>query len=34
MRGYWTNYGYMGLVGDKWILFVNEQEYLEYILDF
>jgi hypothetical protein len=27
--GYYTNYGYMGLVGNRWILFVSYEEYLE-----
>lgn len=29
--GYWTSYGYRGLVGNRWILFVSYEEYLEFI---
>lgn len=32
MRGYYTQYGYMGYVPhlQRFILFVNEKEYLDY----
>ena len=33
MKGYYTEFGYMGLVGSKYILFVNDSEYLEYIME-
>lgn len=31
MDGYYTSYGYMGLVGEGMILFATEEEYCEYI---
>lgn len=31
MKGYITSYGYMGLVGETWMLFATETEYREYI---
>lgn len=31
MKGYYTNYGYMGLVDGNWILFATEAEYYEYL---
>lgn len=31
MKGYYTAYGYMGLVNEKWMLFATEREYCEYI---
>ncbi len=31
MSGYLTDYGYMGLVGDAWMLFATEDEYYEYL---
>lgn len=31
MRGYYTNYGYMGLVGTRYMLFSGEAEYIEYM---
>lgn len=31
MYGYYTDCGYMGLVGDEWILFSTEEEYHEYL---
>lgn len=31
MYGYYTPSGYMGLVGDEWILFATEEEYHEYL---
>ena len=31
MKGYYTNCGYMGLVGNEWILFAAEEEYHEYL---
>lgn len=30
-RGYWTNYGYLGLTLNGWVLFVSENEYLDYL---
>ena len=33
MKGYWAGYSYMGWVGDRYMQFVSEQEYLEYIQD-
>jgi len=29
--GYWTQAGYWGLVGNRWMLFVSEAEYRDYI---
>ena len=31
MNGYCTDYGYMGLVGEDWMLFATEEEYCDYI---
>ncbi len=31
MKGYYISEGYMGLVGTKYVLFVNEEEYLEFL---
>ncbi len=31
MKGYYISEGYMGLVGTKYVLFVNEEEYLEFV---
>ena len=31
MKGYSTGNGYMGYVGGKYMLFVSEQEYIEYV---
>ena len=31
MKGYYVASGYMGYVGDKYILFATEEEYREYI---
>ena len=31
MYGYYTSSGYMGLVGSRWMLFVSEAEYRDYI---
>ena len=33
MTGYYTDYGYFGLVGKRWILFATEDEYYEYITE-
>ena len=33
MDGYFTKYGFMGLVSGRWMLFTNESEYLEYLED-
>ena len=31
MKGYYIDVAYMGFVGSKYILFVNEEEYLEFM---
>ena len=31
MKGYNTQNGYMGFVGDRYMLFANESEYLDYM---
>ena len=31
MKGYITDHGYMGLVGSRYMLFVSEEEYYEYM---
>lgn len=31
MQGYYTQNGYMGLVGDHYMLFVSYEEYVEFI---
>ena len=31
MKGYYTASGYMGYVGDGYILFASEEDYLEYM---
>ncbi len=33
MKGYNTANGYMGLVGDVYMLFASEADYLEYLED-
>ena len=33
MKGFHTSSGYMGLVGDRYILFASEEEYREYMED-
>ena len=33
MKGYYTSYGYMGLVNGNYILFATEEEYLEYVYE-
>lgn len=33
MEGYFTSYGYMGLVRGEWMLFATEFEYYEYLKD-
>ena len=33
MKGFNTSDGYMGLVGDKYILFASEDDYYEYMND-
>ena len=33
MKGYYTTYGYMGWVEDRYQLFTTEAEYLGYIAD-
>lgn len=30
-KGYPTSYGYMGLIGEHYMLFATEEEYLEYL---
>lgn len=34
MKGYVTAGGYMGMVEGRYILFVSEEEYMEYIEEF
>lgn len=29
--GYWTSYGYLGRVGERFVLFASDSEYLEYL---
>lgn len=31
VKGYLTPFGYMGLVGKRWMLFATETEYYEYL---
>lgn len=31
MKGYYTDYGYMSLVNDRWILFATDSDAQEYI---
>lgn len=31
MHGYFTSEGYMGLVGEEYMLFASESDYIEYI---
>ena len=33
MKGYLVGSGFMGLVGDSYMLFSSEEEYEEYLLD-
>lgn len=33
MQGYFTPFGYMGLVGERWMLFASYSEYCEYLQD-
>lgn len=33
MYGYFTSYGYMGLVDGRWMLFATDAEYVEYCED-
>lgn len=33
MKGYYTSYGYRGYVDGRYMLFVSESEYLDYIAD-
>jgi hypothetical protein len=33
MDGYYTPFGYMGLVNDGYILFTTETEYYEYLIE-
>ena len=30
MKEYLTNFGYLGWIGNGWMLFPTEQEYIEY----
>ncbi len=34
MIGYFTPYGYMGVVFGRWMLFATENEYYEYIKEY
>ena len=31
MKGYYTNAGYRGWVGDRYLLFATESDYLDYM---
>ena len=31
MKGYYVAFGYMGYVGEKYMLFASEEEYKEYM---
>ena len=31
MYGYYTQYGFMGRVGNQWMLFASEAEYVDYV---
>ena len=31
MKGYFTSYGYMGFVGDIYILFADEADYYDFL---
>lgn len=33
MKGYYVPAGYMGYVGDRYLLFADERDYLEYMED-
>lgn len=33
MDGYYTDYGFMGLVNEECMLFATDTEYLEYVTD-
>jgi len=33
IKGYYISCGYMGWVGDRYMLFSTDQEYIEYISD-
>ena len=33
MAGYYTDYGFMGLVNGEYMLFATDTEYLEYVTD-
>ena len=33
MKGYTVGNGYMGFVGDRYILFASEADYLDYLRD-
>lgn len=33
IKGYWTSSGYLGLVHSRWMLFVSESEYIEYVTE-
>lgn len=32
-EGFYTCYGFMGLVGEEWMLFATDKEYYEYLED-
>lgn len=32
-EGFYTSYGFMGLVGEEWMLFATDEEYYEYLED-
>lgn len=33
MKGYYKGTGYMGLVGTRYMLFISEEEYIEYMTE-
>lgn len=33
MSGYYTDFGYMGLVNGNWMLFASESDYYEYLAE-
>lgn len=31
MEGFYTDFGYVGLVDGQWMLFATEEDYIEYV---
>lgn len=31
MNGYYTSFGYLGLVGARWLLFATDEDYYDYV---